>query len=110
LTVGAKDGGLFVRRVLELEQPDREAVDEDHEVRPALPSVLLDGELVDGEPVVGIWIVKVDDPRLRIANRAAAIAVLDVDPLDQKLMKALVVEDEIGRIVNGNFPQRIAES
>ena len=66
--------------------------------------------LVDGEPIVRIGIVKVDDPRLRVTNRAAAVAVLDVDALDQELMEALVVQDEIGRIVNCDLTQRIAES
>ncbi len=46
------DRGVLVGRVLELDHRQRQAVDEQHDVRPAGVLVLDDGELVDGQPVV----------------------------------------------------------
>ena len=53
---------------------------------------LTDGELVDRQPVVGGWIVEVDDARLCAANRAVVRAVLHVHTLDQHPVKLPVAD------------------
>ena len=52
LLPGVTEGGVLVRRVLELDDGERQAVDEQHDVGAALVVALDHCELVDGEPVV----------------------------------------------------------
>jgi len=58
LIEGAPDRGVFVRRVLEFDHGERQAIDEQHDVRSARVPVLNDGELVDRQPVIGLQRVK----------------------------------------------------
>jgi len=74
VVVGAKlverlpDGGALVCRVLELEDDHRQAVEEDHDIRPAVrtrggPGVEAgDRELLDRQPVVGRWVFEIGQP------------------------------------------------
>ena len=62
---------------------ERQAVHEQHHVRPPRVLAFDDGELVDGEPVVVVGIVEIDDPRLRAGDRAVLAAVLDRDAIHQ---------------------------
>ena len=50
---------LRVARVLELHNAQRELVDEQHDVRAARALAIGDGELVDGQRVVGFGLVEV---------------------------------------------------
>ena len=72
LVEGAVDGGVLVAGILEFDHAQRQAVDEDHDVGPAVGLVLDDGVLVDGEPVVGVGVVEVDQSRLLAADGAIA--------------------------------------
>ena len=60
LGVRAPDGGVFVSGVLEFDEAEREAVDEDDDVGTTVVLPFDDGELVDGEPVVRVDVVEVD--------------------------------------------------
>ena len=62
LLEGRPDRGVLVGGVLQLDDRQRQAVDEQHHVRPARVLVLDDGELVDGQPVVVVRVVEVDAP------------------------------------------------
>ena len=42
-----------------------------------------DGELVDGQPIVVVGRVEIDNPRLRPRDRTVRAAVLDRHPIDQ---------------------------
>ena len=64
LLPGGPDGGLFRCRVLELDQPERQPVDEQHHVGAPLVLVLDHGNLIDREPVAGARIVEVQDTHL----------------------------------------------
>ena len=64
LVEGALDGGVLVGRVLEFDDAERQAVDEDDHVGPAVVLVLDDGELVDRQPVVVGGVVEVHQPDL----------------------------------------------
>ncbi len=70
------DGGVLVGGVLELDDAQGQAVDEEYDVGTAGVLILPDGELVDGQPVVVGGIVEVDDPRLRPEDGAVSRAVL----------------------------------
>ena len=88
------DGGVLVYRVLELDDAQGQAVDEQHDVGAAGVLVLRDSELVDRQPVVGGGIVEVDDSRLRPAHRAAVRAVLHGHAVDQHPVEGAVARLE----------------
>ena len=68
LVVRRTHRGSFVRRVLEFDDREWQAVDEDDDVRAARVLVLLNGELVDREPVVRFGFVEVQDTNLPSPN------------------------------------------
>ena len=61
---------VLVAGVLQLDHAERQAVDEDHHVGPAVRLVLDDRELVHRQPVVGVGIVEVDQADAVAADRA----------------------------------------
>ena len=56
--------GVFVAGVFQLDHAERQAVDEDHDVRPPVGLVLDHRELVDRQPVIGGGIVEIDQADL----------------------------------------------
>src|SRR5665647_873517 len=82
LVEGLLDRRLLVGRVLELDDSERQPVDEDDHIGPLVDLALDHGELVDGEPVVGVDVVEVDEPGLVAGNRAVGPRVLHVDAND----------------------------
>ena len=60
LVEGAVERGVLVAGVLQFDDADGQAVEEHDDVGAAVVAVLDDGELVDGEPVVGADVVEVD--------------------------------------------------
>ena len=68
LVEGAVERGVLVAGVLQFDHAERQAVDEDHDVGPAVRLVLDDRELVHRQPVVGVGVVEVDQPRLLAAD------------------------------------------
>ena len=82
----------------------RQAVDEQHDVRPAAVLALDDGELVDREPVVLLGPLEVDHPRLVAGDRAVRPAVLDRDAVDEHPVQRAVALDQ-GRRLD---PQQLA--
>ena len=89
---GAADG------VLELEHHQRQAVDEQHHVGPAVDLALDHGELVDGQVVVVLGVVEVDDAHLSAANLTVGSAVLDGDAVDELPMRGAVAGNEVGAL------------
>ena len=62
--------------MLQLDDAQRQPVDEQHDVRPAFVLVLDDRELVHREPVVGLRFVEVEDADLVATNPAVRVDVL----------------------------------
>ena len=92
LVPGRPDRGLLVRRVLELDQTKRKAVDEQHDVRPPLVLAVDDSELVDRQPVVVGGVIEVEDGDLRTAKRAPSGPVLDRHAVHQHAVKRTVAD------------------
>ena len=69
--------------VLQLDDAQRQAVDEQHDIRAAGIPALGDGELVDRQPVVGGGVVEVDDMHLRPANASLAVTMLHSHAADE---------------------------
>ena len=80
LLPGAADGCVLGRRVLELDDGERQAVHEQHDVGATLVVVLDHRELVDREPVVVGRPLEVEHPHRCSPDRAAAGAVLHRHP------------------------------
>ena len=84
-------GGAFeVVRVLEFDDSQRQAVDEQRHVEPTLVFVLDHGELVDRQPVVGLPVVEVDCAGLRAPDRAVGGAVLHRHAFHQYAVKGAI--------------------
>ena len=90
---GRPDVGVLVGGVLQFDHRQRQAVDEQHHVRPARVLPFGDGELVDREPVVVVGALEVDHTRLRAGDRAVLAPVLDGDAVHQHAMKSAVAFD-----------------
>ena len=103
------DVGLLVGRVLELDHAERQAVDEQHDVRAARVLALGDGDLVDRQEVVGGGAGVVDDGGLRAADRAAGGAVLDVHARDEHAVEGAVARLEGRALGPGQLAEGVVE-
>ena len=92
------DGRVLVAGVLQLDHGERQAVDEDHDVGPPVGVVLDHRELVDREPVVGVRVVEVDQPRLLAADGSVGAPHLDRHALDEVAMQPPVLGDQRWRL------------
>ena len=90
LLEGRPDRGILVDGVLQLHDGQRQPVDEQHDIEPALVSVLDHGELVDREPVVRVRFVEVQHANLSAANPAVRVDVLHGDAGDDHPMEVAV--------------------
>ena len=104
LLPGAFDCGAFVGRVLEFDDAEREAVDEEDDVGAVSVVAVGDRELVDGEPVVGGGSVEVDHFDLGAAD-AVAVAVLDLDAPDEHAVDGAVAGFEAGAFGLGELAE-----
>ena len=84
------DRGVLVHGVLQLDDGQRQPVDEQHDVGPALVPALDHGELIDCEPVVPVRFVEVDHANLSAANPAVRVDVLHGDAGDKHAMEVAV--------------------
>ena len=84
------DRRVLVGRVLQLDDAQRQPVDEQHDVRPAFVLVLDDRELVHREPVVGLRFVEVEYADLVATNPAVSVGVLHRDAGDEHSMEVAV--------------------
>ncbi len=89
------DRRILVRSVLQLKQYQRQAVHEQHDVRPARVPVLAYRELIHRYPVVVFGSVEIHHPRLRPVDRAVRRAVLHRYPVHQQAMHGAVAPREL---------------
>ena len=109
LLPGGPDGRLFVGRILQLDDRQRQAVDEQHHVGAALAPVLDDGELVDRQPIVVGGVVKVDDAGLVAAHRAAGIAAFHRHAVHGHAMKGAVARFQSGSLRAGQLAEGVVQ-
>jgi len=83
--------------VLQFQHRQRQAIDEQHHIRPARVFVLDDAELVYHQPVVVVDLVEVDDLRLPASDVALAIAILDGHAVHQQAVQRAVAHDDVPR-------------
>ncbi len=92
------DRCVLVGRVLELDDGQRESIEEQHHVGPARVLPIGHGELVDGQPVVVVGVVEVDHPGLRPSDGAVLAAILHRDAVHQQALYGAVALQQGRRI------------
>jgi hypothetical protein len=93
LVKGLIDVGVFVCSVFEFDDGDGQPVEEKNDVGAAV-CVFVDGELIDGEPVVVAGLLEVDQPDL-VVDSAVALLVGDGDAIGEEAVEAAVVFDQV---------------
>ena len=109
LLPGRPQGGVLIRRVLEFNDAQRQAVDKQHHVGPAGVLILGDCELVDRQPVVAGGFVEVDNLNLRPANGAVAHPVLHRHALHQHPVKGAVSSLQRGSLRSDQLAKGILQ-
>ena len=109
LVEGLPGRGLGVARVLELDDGQRQAVDEHDHVGPTVRLALHHRELVDRQPVVGCGVVEDDEPGLVAGDGAVGPCVLDVDTVDEQAVEAAVVLEQARALDDKHLLQRVVE-
>ncbi len=74
------DRGILIGGVLEFQNRQRQAVDEQHHIGPAIVLPLDHRELIDREPVVRLGRLEVDQPHTVPSNRAIGPLVFHSTP------------------------------
>ena len=88
----------LVGRVFQLDDAERQPVDEDHDVGAAALLPLDDGELIDRQPVVLLGPLEIDDLRLGAGNRPVRPGVFDIDAVDEHAMQRAVAGEQVRRL------------
>ena len=109
LLEGRPDRRVLVRRVLQLEERQRQTVDERRHIRAACVAVLGDGELIDGKPVVVVRVVEVKDLRLRSRNAALGVSVLHRHPVHQQAVHRAVARFQGRTVGSGQLAEGIVQ-
>lgn len=92
LPMGIPDVGILVGRVLQLDEPKRQAVDKDDDIG-APVTALMDRELIDRKSVVVLGILEIDQPDMSAADATSLPSNLDLQRVDQHPVKGSVVDD-----------------
>ena len=97
------DVGVLIRRILQLDDAQRQAVDENHHVGPPVVLAFDHGELVHHEPVVVVRVGKINQPDDLRADAAIFPPALDGDAVHEQPVKGAVLRDEIRPSGDGDF-------
>ena len=95
---GALKRGVLIARVLKFEESERQAVDEDDHVGAAIASLFDDCELIEGKPLVVVWVVEVDEPCQPVTDGAVGMAEFDRDALGDELVESEVLGERVLRL------------
>ena len=96
LVEGPFESGVLIAGVLQLNHSQGQAVDEQHHVRASIVAVLDHRVLVDCQPVVGIYVLEVDQPGDISADASVLAGDLDRHALNQIAVQAAVLLDKRG--------------
>ena len=99
------DVGVFVRRIFQFNDAQRQAVDENHHVRAPVVLAFDHRELVHHKPVVVVRVGKINQPDDFRADAAVLAAALDGDAVHQQPMKGAVAGDEGRMLREGDFAE-----
>jgi len=94
-------GGRLISRILQLQHRQRQAVDEQHDVRAAGVTVLGDGELTHRQVVVVVGVVEIGQAKRAVPACAVLQLILDLHAVHQQAVKRAVLLDQrraVGRM------------
>ncbi len=91
LVVSLPDAGALVGGILQLEEPERQAIDEDDDVRPARLLAAGHSELIDDQKVVVLRGVEINELGVVDFLLAGSIGELDFDALHQQPVEGSVL-------------------
>ena len=103
------DCGIFISRVLKLQDAQRQAIDEHYHVQPPCLFVLDHGELIDHQPLVILWIVKIKHLDLGSGKSPFRMLVLHRHAFHQHAMHKVVICDERRLVWVGELPVRLID-
>ena len=106
LVKGFPDVGMHVGRILQLDQHQRQAIDEEHDIRPAGMVGTLDRVLVDRQPFVVGCIGPVNQAD-KIAPSFPVFLILHRHPADQQLVKVPICGQQGGNAQIHHLFERI---
>ena len=95
LVPGVAESGVLISRVLQLQQADGQAVEEDEHVWPAVVAGLDNGELVEHPPVVALRLIKVHEPQAHGGGPAILTGGLNRHTTHHQLMEPLVLTHHV---------------
>lgn len=95
--------GVFIRRILEFNDSQGQAVYEYYYVRPPVLLALDDCELVHGQEFVVLRVLEVHQPNLISGDGAVFPLVLYIDAFDELVMKSAIVDEKRRRLLAGDF-------
>ena len=109
LLPGGPDGRVFVCRVLEFDDPERQAVDEQHHIGPALVLILNNRKLIDCQPVVIDRRIEINHLRLRATYRPVVRAILYGHAIYQHAVKGTVAGLRCRPVRVGQLPKSVVQ-
>ena len=77
---------FLVGRVLQLDDPEWQSIDEQHHIGPTRMPALRNRKLVESQPIVVVGHVEVDETGLPTCNGAIASAILNGDAVHQQAL------------------------
>ena len=107
LLEGIPNRGLLVGRIFQLDDRERETIEKNHDVGPAVVAGFDDGELIHREPVVRERVVEIHQSHLVALDRAVGPGILHVHAIAQHLVKGAVRPGERRRPHAQHFAQRL---
>jgi len=110
LVEGAPDGGAFIGGAFEFDDGEGEAVQEDDDIGAAGVGAFGDGELIDGDPVVGVGVVEIDEAGAVVGDGFILAAVFDGDAVAEEFVELVVSADEGGGLDAPDAAEGVGEA
>jgi hypothetical protein len=104
------DGRPFVSGILEFQESEWQPIDKYHDIGPTRMLVLQNGELVDGEPIVVLGLVIIDDMGLSAGNGVIRPPIFYVHTFNQVFVKRSIAGFKSGALRARYFMKGIFES
>ena len=103
------DVGIFVRCILQFDDTQQQAIDENYHVRAAVVLALYYGELVHHQPVVIVCVGKINQSDNFCADAAILPTGFDSDAVHQHSMKCTIVGDERRMLRKRDFTEGVLQ-
>ncbi len=107
LVLGVFQGSVGVGGIFEFEQHQRQSVDVNHRIGPAVFLVFNDGELADGDKFIAFRLLKIKQTGFVGADFALWVAESHIHPFGEQAVKSKVIGQHIGEFHAQHLAQHI---